>query len=158
MIPYFKYLEDCYNMAFSECSTIYKNQGLQEPNSQALPLHTQCHISGETAHTLDITDLHIYHGSSLGDAGNASCSNIISILEQDMQCLFLMSLKTIWATGPCSWVTLNHSETKVPKSFQLRTMDLNIMGGSSLFLLVKLYFVHEKAHQPTDQVASKLCV
>lgn len=40
--------------------------------------------------TLDITDLHIYHGNSLEGAGDASCSNIISILEQDIQCLFLM--------------------------------------------------------------------
>ena len=112
-------------------------------------LHTQYHISGETAHTLDITDLHIYHGNSLEGAGDASCSNIISILEQDIQCLFLMYLKTIWTSGPCSWVTLNHSETKVPKSFQLRTMELNHHGWwFSLFLLVidKMYFVHEKAH------------
>ena len=45
-------------------------------------LHTQCHISGGGANTLDITDLHIYHGGSLGDAGNSSCSNTISIPEQ----------------------------------------------------------------------------
>lgn len=113
-------------------------------------LHTQCRISGETAHTLGITDLHIYRGSSLGDAGNASRSNTINILEQGMQYLFLIYLKTIWTNGPCSWVTMNHSESKVPKSFQLRTMELNYLGWwwCSLFWLVtdKMHFAHEKAH------------
>lgn len=68
-------------MAFNECFTIYKNQGLHGGKPMWQSLHTQYHISGETAHTLDITDLHIYHGNSLEGAGDASCSNIISILR-----------------------------------------------------------------------------